>query len=721
MLSISTRYLSVIFLSLGINFTYAETALVGNSNIHLEVVQGEAQLSIPIELPSTADGMRPKLSIYSSKGLGNPLLGQGFKFSGFSRVHRCQTNMDDDGRITPLSVKENNFCINGKRLKQNWLNLGKYQRIKNSYSKFSFNIYDQTWKEEAGDGRIYHYMPIGKAGKQRFEWRVSKIESIAAQNSIHYSYDSNSLVTKPTSISYSDYQVDFNYIDAPLAKSGIHGDFYQDNQRLDSINIKKAGSLIKKYKLGYQKIKQQFFLNSLQVCYDNERCLKPAQINYEQDNAFEYAWINKPQAFNKTVDRNSPLKSEIRVLGDVNADGIDDNCTIYIEDRALYCSVNGTSSKWLDFSGAFDIAYIQTLYTGDFDTKVELQKQVHKARIHLGELSSSNLVDINRDGYADFCFTSNNHLYCAINNKNGFNAYQSMQALTPINPNTPLSAPAKIIWQDFNGDGFTDFCAIESHGKRLDGSVNYLTYTSNYKSYYEQTTQTSCYTNQQGRRFYKQNLIHINPITTLLSLPIILSADINGNGRKDLCFITLNAKKTVPINQINQTMSTGSAQSVLSCYSQEGLIGQLDLLQAASSGNTFGDSDEEIKEVNRFSRSVRLVDVSKDGVSDLCFVWKDQPQCIINDGKLSASTHAILKSNISVKPDYGSLSSAMQQIMDSSLSFKDFNSDGEIDACWIDLSGFHCAYGYLGQFLAPTRLFEVPLSDKGIFSIKPSP
>lgn len=77
---------------------------------------GQAQYSMPIQIPPGTRGMEPQLSItYSSDG-GNGILGVGFRISGLSVITRDAADLARDGYIATRFSDEGSLALDGQRL-----------------------------------------------------------------------------------------------------------------------------------------------------------------------------------------------------------------------------------------------------------------------------------------------------------------------------------------------------------------------------------------------------------------------------------------------------------------------------------------------------------------------------------------------------------------------------------------------------------------------------
>jgi RHS repeat-associated protein len=78
---------------------------------------GHASYSVPIQAPPGRTGMKPGLALQYSSGVGNGILGMGWRLDGLSRIHRCAKTLASDGVARALDMSDNDaLCLDGQRL-----------------------------------------------------------------------------------------------------------------------------------------------------------------------------------------------------------------------------------------------------------------------------------------------------------------------------------------------------------------------------------------------------------------------------------------------------------------------------------------------------------------------------------------------------------------------------------------------------------------------------
>lgn len=712
----------------------AKADMVGNVDIFMSVKQGTPTVNIPLDFPEMIDGLHPKMSINYRPGVNEPLLGHSFALSGFSEITRCRKTLDDDGKTSLLNENEDNFCINGKRLiKQPD---GYYYAVTNPSARFTYTPYstDSVWREETSGGFINYYQPrhddSTNAVAQKFVWAIVKTEKRNTTGEITYQYDTTSYHKKPISVRYGGFDIHFNYEQTDNHyRTGRYGAYTQDQSRIQSIELSQHGVRIKKYQFSYTNVGKHYVLSQVGLCFENDaECLKPAKLSYDTNATPDINWMVKEDT-QVPADLTNPANAQIKLQGDVNADGITDFCTISMADSKVYCNTNGQVNVWLDIPGIFSADYIKQLWKNsqNVDNIETLHKKIQRFKNLMQWLTNTQLVDIDNDGYNDLCLSSLDSIRCVKNsagtsfnpenivdseilrNNNGGMAMRDTSSLDPIF----WQQSVRSIWTDINDDGLTDVCAIRSHMTAIWDHPSFLNDPS-------VRTSLVCFVNENGNRLkYNSQFSHLFNSDVLL--PITRVANMDVNGKADFCYSKMNAKYHTVINA-QQHITATDPMHHLNCRSinsRNVFSSNFDFIGKLYPKDTYKKNQEDYKKLNRYQSSMHLVDVSNDGIADLCYVWENKPECLINKGKNTYDFDQRIRSDVTLFDHSGyQVTDEFKRIMEQSLSFKDWNDDGEVDVCWIDLRGFLCAYGFQGEFSNPQKLFEVPLSDKSIFTTK---
>ncbi len=247
--------------------------------------EGEAQYTIPIDLPPGTHGMTPELSLQYRHRTRGSLLGVGWFIGGLSEITRCVRTVAQDGvAAAPQRTIADRFCLDGQRLvianhvvyetpnAEYRTEIESFARIraipgtsKNGPAYFTV---------EAADGRIYEY---GATPDSRIDgtpgpstngarvWALSRIRDRAG-NVIDYRYtgESGSTAYRIASIQYNanpaagvtaSHQVSFIYEERPdseIDAGYVAGMPAHQVMRLDRIDVLYKGSVLRRFDLEYE-------------------------------------------------------------------------------------------------------------------------------------------------------------------------------------------------------------------------------------------------------------------------------------------------------------------------------------------------------------------------------------------------------------------------------------------------------------------------------------
>lgn len=127
---------------------------------------GEAQYSVPLELPEGINGLTPKLAVTYRHDASPGILGPHWGLSGLSSIKRCPATVAQDGFTSSVSMqKADKYCLDGNKLK---LAAGTYGESNSSYrteleTYALITAYSSTatgpgyFKVQARDGLTYEY------------------------------------------------------------------------------------------------------------------------------------------------------------------------------------------------------------------------------------------------------------------------------------------------------------------------------------------------------------------------------------------------------------------------------------------------------------------------------------------------------------------------------------------------------------------------------------
>ncbi|MBK9261885.1 MAG: VCBS repeat-containing protein [Polyangiaceae bacterium] len=325
---------------------------------------GSAQVSIRLTLPPSR--WAPALGIAYDSHASSGILGKGFVLSGLSSVHRCGSNLAQDGSIRGVQLNAgDHFCINGARLVQ--INEGKdsvgifaeYRTAIDSHTKIigygapSASAFDPTYfVAYLPNGNIVHY---GKSTNTRVRWRQGvtrawskELEMDRRGNTIRYAYfadhgNTNHAATREQVIQEIRYtgfidangtetlgnaSVEFHYDDDDrYGKLFYEGEEVSRRMRLVRIDMRKNGELVRSNQFTYDE--DQATNEALLVKVDE--CAKGDLAQCKPATRFDWKKANTKGFASHATPAHVPLKSEDEqfsyTVADVTGDGAVDIVT----------------------------------------------------------------------------------------------------------------------------------------------------------------------------------------------------------------------------------------------------------------------------------------------------------------------------------------------------------------------------------------------------------
>ncbi len=483
--------------------------IVGLMSGNVDVQSGAASYTLPITVPPGIAGMEPQLAISYSSGGGNGLLGVGASVSGLSAIGRCAKTIRQDGVVQGVSYTSADvFCLDGQRLMRvsgSETGNSEFRTEVDNFSKIqSYNVtnggptYFKVWTK---DGKIVEY---GNTADSRVElgnsapnsasstnavglWAINKISDTVG-NSIVFTYNENTATGEqsPSTISYAGNSVNFVYETRQDSRSGyVAGRISANTQRLQSINVKTGGTLVRSYTPSYSGANHYYptRLLGLTECNGQGQCLPT--------NTFEWSDIAKPRMAWQEIIEPSVFHADPRYTftGDFDGDGLTDYVSsvsatdIHIKlgmgnrmRSAVWRITNDTGSPtawghadytWSsDFNGdgLADIASMinkeihMFLSTGsgfkyeNWKIKYPAPYQASDYPVIWGQKDWTWLADFTGDGRPDIASAIGNKVYVRINTGSSFE-YEEWTT-------TNAWGTAGHNWlSDFNGDGYMDIAS----------------------------------------------------------------------------------------------------------------------------------------------------------------------------------------------------------------------------------------------------------------------
>ncbi len=315
---------------------------------------GEAQYTIPIDLPAGTNGMTPALSLEYRHRTQGGLLGVGWSIGGLSQISRCGRTIAQDGVAARVDGTGNDrFCLDGQRLvivnhviyhtpgAEYRTEIESFARIRSIPGAAGGLNY---FVVEAADGRIYEYGATadsridGKAtatSNNARTWALNRIRDRAG-NVIDYRYveDATNGSFRLASIHYNanptngvaaSHQVSFVYVNRPDKEVDIGyvaGTPVRQVVRLDHVDVLYNGAVLRRHELKYEPALSsggRSRLASIQQCSaGGPDCLAATKFEW-QDGTPGFAPVT---AFAVAVPGSSPIPAHRRSnVADLNGDG----------------------------------------------------------------------------------------------------------------------------------------------------------------------------------------------------------------------------------------------------------------------------------------------------------------------------------------------------------------------------------------------------------------
>ena len=237
---------------------------------------GAATYSIPIWTPPGPNGVTPSLSLsYSSQG-GNGLAGVGWNLAAVSSIERCNRTKHQDGNGGAIELTSSDrFCMGGNRLR---LASGTYGAAGSVYHTEIADYSRITAYGTAGNGPQYFIVEAKNGLKYEYgntassrvllggtalRWMLNKVYDRNGNNYV-VSYNNGTGFAVPDVISWTPtflgsssyrYEAKFNYstsrVDEDSYIGKIAGFNVINRYRLENIQIKSVGTVVRKYRLTY--------------------------------------------------------------------------------------------------------------------------------------------------------------------------------------------------------------------------------------------------------------------------------------------------------------------------------------------------------------------------------------------------------------------------------------------------------------------------------------
>ncbi len=731
--------------------------VIGNISGEVSISSGMSSYSLPIAAPSSIHSLNPGISVNYRQTAGPSILGVGFSISVSSAITRCIASKLQDGFNAGLELNQNTrFCHNGSKLVaisgENGAAGSEYRSFIDGNNKYESiggsNFTPEEWVQRSPDGYIYRYQRQEQVNDLFASWLLVRKENQFGSG-IDYQYSSDPIPVL-TEISYPGYQIEFNYeLRSHPLEQHRQGIKLISDKLLESVAVYSVTSGLAErmhtYRFNYDRFSGFHTgdhividrLSSIDLCYGADgstSCLAPVTYDYAEMPDSRVAYDN---AADKTIVMPRSLYQSDAAIpevgftyrpaftaGDLNADGLADFC-YYKPNTGLVCSLHSGSGYGDPTTWSENLGYEAS------ETDYEYFSQVQ-------------LLDLNRDGLADYCITDDLGVRCGVNSGNEKFDESSywVRGDEEATGNLDLPIMDQSESPQFNridDDHLIDICGITS----VDGVDRYQCYQNTGTEFYGNVLNLADDLNTtatfQAPVTYRASAGDGDNYSATMQVPDELEAlindegnldlkmsaphwqDIDGDQDLDLCWLDLDGDFNCSFRSTDQTTK-------LAVYSPNTTLTNIDIpatpaLVPPSSTNGGGSDTrsnseassyyskiiEYSKSLETFRLSFRQADLNGDGLIDICYEKSTQYECLINNGNgfNSAAVWFDIESALNLTMPSGLSSDEKDSFkvkakgIRSSIRLRDVNFDGLADLCAMADNFQRCGYNQGGHFADP--------------------
>jgi len=694
-LAVFTNLIFALFFS-----SHSYSSVVGSLNGEVTVSSGATNYQLPIPLPPGAHEFSPSVSVAYSQQNGPGILGLGFSLSASSSISRCTPNVKQDGFFAGVEYSDlTRFCHDGKRLLAvdgDNGNVGTEYRVRSGNDNVNYqsvggsNYEPEKWIVKSPDGRLLTFEQVDEVQSRYTPWQLVE-QSDLFGNTVSYSYSQAPMSATEgeapllESIEYANHTVTFHYEDG-----NVFAEQYQEGrrialtQRLQAIKIKTNGNLSYEYRFSYETIQTALpidRLTNITKCFSDDSCLEPLQFGYQElpdagnsiDGPNDQTLVIPKAQYLAAGATNSFEKAPSYVAGDVNKDGFADFC-LYKVNAGVQCALYQDGGYLPLASWGENLGY------SDDDDGYK-------------QFNSLFLMDLNGDGFADYCIFDETGVRCALND--GGVKFSSASYWT-----TAMNQDDGVSFQNLNGDYYTDVCGftnrdgngtgqyqcIQGNGIDFSGTVMVDIPASTVDSWQKVDIVELISTGGANGSYLEivdtENINYLQP----------LWLDMDGDFDRDLCWLSIGQQGFVcsyssyhsvgdkaslqlsePIKQFSLTLPSFIGHDIQSNVPGYQLKKE--------------DADNVSKTVEEFGLTFRMVNLNGDELADICLIRDKKLQCRMNTGVgFSAESSWLDLSSIYQGRD----DDAMLPIL-ASMRTDDVNYDGLSDICLIENNQLSCS------------------------------
>ena len=452
---------------------------------------GAAVITIPIDCPPGANGLKPDLSFVYNSQAGDGIMGPGWSIGGMSKISRVPYKYYYSNYSNAVNfTNQDDYSLDGIRLIKG--NDDKYypEVFDNSVITFANNSFTVS----KPNGFIYTYggtndskhYPHGITSNP-VEWHISSIQDPYG-NTINFSYSKdNDGGFYPSQISYSGYTIQFNYHSAE--RNDTQKKFFADNTQqtgyskitkiLDNLDFNKGNEGIHSYHLTYMPLgdlpnRELQFIQKYGTY--NEVKSKPSYAE-NCTASCQFVWHNSIGTLQK---ENTPVDVSLtRKINDVSfyqkavfpvrfTNGVSgvlsDMVVLLAQERYPYFKMiafrNNSQNSAINSNYSY---YFNYLDCGNINEFIEDKPNC--------DLFAP--VDINGDGYNEILYIyHDSHYHARLISYNGTSAFTLSQDITTIPSQQLQGPPYEFYVGDFDGNGCSDVLITNGDFTRVCLSIN---------------------------------------------------------------------------------------------------------------------------------------------------------------------------------------------------------------------------------------------------------
>lgn len=269
---------------------------------------GQAQVTVPLELPDAGNGLAPQLSlVYSSSVEAAGALGYGWSLAPLSSVRRCPPSQALDGHDGGLTMSaEDRACLDGQRLVAiagRDLEDGSSYRLERddgTLARFARRGASDpgTWTVYRAGGEILRFgtddaSRLRHARGEAIEWKVAELRD-RSDNVVRFEYahDADERDVRLSAIRYGGNDAggvaDYRRVDLVYASAGrpvstyLAGHELVRDARLERVDVFSDGHSLGSYRLSYEATPSGTadLLRGVQRCFADGSCYPATRFDY---------------------------------------------------------------------------------------------------------------------------------------------------------------------------------------------------------------------------------------------------------------------------------------------------------------------------------------------------------------------------------------------------------------------------------------------------------